>query len=169
MLAPPTGRTEVDRLSDLNATIRVVGEDIYVVGYQSKLSSVAIESGQVLWSREISSHAGIGIDINNLYVSGDASQLYAVARRSGRELWRKEVLLNRDITGPSGYGSSVVVGDFDGYLHWFDATTGEPQARVRAGSDRISAPPLVVNEMLYVLTDGGKLYAFKDVTRKQES
>jgi outer membrane protein assembly factor BamB len=165
MLAPPSGRTEVDRLSDLNATIRIVGEDVYVVGYQSSLSAVAIESGQVLWTRDISSHAGVGIDFNNLYVAGDASQLYAVARRSGRELWRKETLLNRDITGPTGYKSSVVVGDFAGYLHWFDAVTGELQARVRAGSDRVSAPPLVVDQMLYVLTDGGKLYAFMDVTK----
>ncbi len=97
------------------------------------------------------------------------STVIAVARRSGRELWQKETLLNRDITGPTGYGSSVVVGDFDGYVHWFDAATGEVQARVRAGSDRVSAPPLVVNEMLFILTDGGKLYAFKDVTPEQKS
>jgi outer membrane protein assembly factor BamB len=165
LLAPPSGRTEVDRLSDLNATIQIVGEDIYVVGYQSSLSAVAIESGQILWSRDISSHAGVSVDLSNLYVSGEGSKLYAVVRRSGRELWHKETLLNRDITGPTGYKSSVVVGDFDGYVHWFDSTTGEPQARVRAGSDRVLAPPLIVGEMLYVLTEGGKLYAFKDVTK----
>jgi outer membrane protein assembly factor BamB len=169
MLSPPSGRTEVDRLSDLNSTIRIIGEDIYVVGYQSSLSAVALESGQVLWSRDISSHAGIGIDFNNLYVSGAAGELYAVARRTGRELWRKDILLNRDVTGPTAFRSSIVVGDFDGYLHWFNATTGELEARVRAGSDRVAAPPLVVNEMLYVLTDGGKLFAFKDVTPKPKS
>jgi outer membrane protein assembly factor BamB len=169
MLAPPSGRTEVDRLSDLNSTIRVVGEDIYVVGYQSSLSAVAIESGQVLWSRDVSSYTGVGIDFNNLYVSDASSRLHAVSRRSGREAWQKEILLNRDITGPTAFRSSVVVGDFEGYLHWFDATSGELQARVRAGSDRISAPPLVVNDILYVLTDGGKLFAFKDVTPKPKS
>jgi outer membrane protein assembly factor BamB len=168
LLAPPSGRTEVDRLSDLNSTVTVVGEDIYVVGYQSRLSSVAIESGQVLWSREISSHTGIGIDMNNLYVAGAAGDVVALSR-SGQELWRSELLLYRDVTGPTGYRSSVVVGDFDGYLHWFDAATGDIQARVRAGAERVMAPPLVVDEMLYVLTDGGKLHAFKDVTVKKKS
>jgi outer membrane protein assembly factor BamB len=168
MLAPPSGRTEVDRLSDLNATVRVIGDDIYVAGYQGGLSAVAIESGQVLWSREISSHTGIGVDMNNLYISGAASQIFAVDR-SGQELWRQEMLLNRDVTGPTGYQGSVVVGDFEGYVHWFDAGTGELQARVRAGSDRVTSPPLVINEILYVLTDGGKLYAFQDVTRKNKS
>lgn len=167
LLAPPSGRTEVDRLSDLNATVTVVGDDIYVVGYQSHLSSVAIESGQVLWSREISSHTGIGVDMKNLYVTGDSSQVLALDR-SGQELWRTDTLLHRDVTGPTGYRSSVVVGDFDGYLHWFDASTGDLQARMRAGKDRVMAPPLVVNEMLYVLTDGGKIHAFKDVTSKKK-
>jgi outer membrane protein assembly factor BamB len=169
LVSPPSGRTEIDRLSDLNATIRVVGDDIYIVGYQGILSALAVESGQVLWSREISSHSGIGVDFSNLYVSGERSDLLAVVRSSGRELWRKEILLHRDITGPTAFNSSVVVGDFEGYVHWFDANDGELQARTRAGSDRVTGPPLVVNEMIYVLTDGGKLYAFKDVTRKPES
>jgi len=168
MLAPPSGRTEVDRLSDLNATVRIIGDDIYVAGYQGNLSAVAAESGQILWSREISSHTGIGVDMNNLYVSGAASEIFAVDR-SGQELWRQAMLLNRDVTGPTGYQGSVVVGDFEGYVHWFDAATGELQARVRAGSDRVTSPPLVVNEILYVLTDGGKLYAYQDVTRKKKS
>ena len=168
LLAPPSGRTEVDRLSDLNSTVTVVGEDIYVVGYQSHLSAVAIESGQVLWSREISSNTGVGVDMSNLYVTGDAGEVVAL-NRSGQELWRTESLLYRDVTGPVGYRSSVVVGDFDGHLHWFDGATGDLQARMRAGKDRVTAPPLVVNEMLYVLTDGGKLYAFKDVTSKKKS
>lgn len=169
LVSPPSGRTEIDRLSDLNATIKVIGDDIYIVGYQGILSALAAESGQILWSRDISSHSGVGVDFNNLYVSSASSNLMAVVRSSGRELWRKETLLHRDITGPTAFNSSVVVGDFEGYVHWFDAEDGELQARGRAGSDRVTGQPLVVNEMLYVLTDAGKLFAFKDVSRKQES
>lgn len=166
LLSPPSGRTEVDRLSDLNATVRVVGDDIYAIGYQGTLSALAAESGQVLWTRDISSHSGIAVDFNNLYVTGDASELYAVSRRTGRENWRQETLLNRDVSGPTPVAGSIVVGDFDGYLHWFDARDGSLQARVRAGGDRITSEPLVVNEMVYVVTDGGKLYAFKDATKR---
>ncbi len=56
----------------------------------------------------------------------------------------------------------MVVGDFDGYLHWFDAATGQLQARTRAGSHAIVATPVVVNDLLLVLNDGGKLYAFRE-------
>ncbi len=169
LLSPPSGRTEVDRLSDLNASIRIVGNDIYVAGYQGVLAVLAIESGQVMWTRDISSHSGVGVDLNNLYVSRDNSGLIAMTRAAGRELWRQESLLNRDISGPTPFGGSVVVGDFEGYLHWFNAATGVLQDRVRAGGERIMTAPLVVNEMLYVVTDGGKLFAFRDRTPKDES
>ena len=107
--------------------------------------------------------------MSNLYVSRDDSNLVALTRRAGRELWRQESLSYRDISGPTPFGSSVVVGDYGGYLHWFDAATGVLQDRVRAGGDRITTAPLVVNEMLFVVTDGGKLFAFRDRTPKDES
>jgi len=166
LVSPPSGRTEVDRLSDINASIRIVGNDVYAVGYQGVLAALAVESGQILWTREISSHSGIGVDLNNLYVSRDDSDLIALNRRAGQEQWRQESLSYRDISGPTPFGSSVVVGDFEGYLHWFDTATGELQARVRAGGDRITTSPVVVNETLYVVTDGGKLFAFRDRTPK---
>jgi outer membrane protein assembly factor BamB len=168
LLAPPSGRTEVERLSDLNATVRVLGDDVYAVGYQGRLSALARESGQVLWSREISSYSGLGADVGNLYVSTDAGEVVAVERTSGRELWRYSELRNRDLTAPAPFGSSVVVGDLEGYLHWFEAGTGKPEARVHAGDSRIASTPLVVNDLLYALTDAGDLVAFRDATKPQE-
>jgi len=169
LLSPPSGRTEVDRLSDINASIRVVGADVYAATYHGVLASLAVESGQILWTREISSHSGVGVDLNSLYVSRDDSNLVALTRRTGRELWRQDTLLNRDISSATPFGSSVVVGDFEGYLHWFDAATGVLQARVRAGGERITTAPLVVNETLFVVTDGGKLFAFRDRTPKDKT
>jgi outer membrane protein assembly factor BamB len=166
LVEPPTGRTEVERLSDLNATVRVIGDDAYAVGYQGRLVALGRESGQILWSVEFSSYSGLGADLNNLYVSGDTGELLAVERRTGRELWRREDLGHRDLTAPTPYAGSVVVGDLEGYLHFFDGATGTPQARVRPDSARITAAPLVVNETLYVLTDGGELAAYRDVTTR---
>lgn len=168
LLAPPSGRTEVERLSDLNATVQVLGDDVYAVAYQGQLSALARESGQVLWTRDISSYSGLGADLRNLYVSTDGGEVVAVERVSGRELWRYGELRNRDLTAPTPFGSSVVVGDLEGYLHWLDASSGRPEARVRAGSARVTAAPLVVNDLLIVLTDAGELVAFRDATRPRE-
>jgi outer membrane protein assembly factor BamB len=161
LMQPPSGRTEIDRLIDINSSVLAAGNDVYAVGYQGQLGAIAIESGQLLWSREMSSYAGLAVDVNNIYVSNQRSEVVALSRGSGRELWRRTDLRNRDITTPAIFGTSVVVGDFEGYLHWFDLKTGELQARTRAGSDRITSQPLVINDRLYVVNDGGKLYAFE--------
>ncbi len=168
LAVPPAGRTEVERLSDLNATVRVIGEEVYAVGYQGRLAALARESGQVLWSVEFSSYSGLGADLSNLYVSGEAGELLAVERASGRELWRHDQLQYRDLTAPTPYGASVVVGDLEGYLHFFDVATGAPQARVRVESSRITSAPLVVNDQIYVMTDGGELAAYRDATPPTE-
>jgi outer membrane protein assembly factor BamB len=163
LLEAPSGRTAIERLVDVNSSIQIAGGDVYVVSYQGRLGAIALESGQLLWSREMSSYNGLALDIKTIYVANQRSELVALSRASGRELWRRKDLRNRDISGPAVIGGSVVVGDFEGYLQWHDLLTGDLQARVRAGSDRITSQPLVVNDILYVMTDGGKLYAFSIV------
>lgn len=163
LLDPPAGRNEVERLADINASVRTIGEDIYVVGYSGQLTAVAAESGQRLWSQDIQSYDGLAVDLQTVYVSTDSSGLVAVTRQTGSPLWKNESLKYRDISGPTAYQNSVVVGDFAGYVHFFDTATGTPQARVSVGSDRVTSPPLVVNDMLYVQTDGGDLAAFRQL------
>ena len=165
LLDPPAGRNEVERLADINSTIRAIGEDLYVVGYRGQLASVAAESGQVLWSRDVRSYEGLSVDLENVYVSGADSELSAMSRQTGNDLWKNEQLKLRDISGPTSFRNSVVVGDFEGYVHFFDTATGKLQARVRAGSDRVTSPPVVVSETLYVQTDGGDLAAFRQLAK----
>ena len=160
LLEPPSGRTEIERLVDINSDVQVVGDDVYAVGYQGRLGAISLDTGQLLWSRELSSINGLCVDSSSIYVTDQKSELVALSRGSGREIWRSKVIRNRDVSAPTAFGSSIVAGDFEGYLHWFDAATGDMQARSRAGGDRITSQPLALNDMLYVLNDAGKLYAF---------
>ncbi len=168
LVEPPTGRTEVERLADINATVQVLGEEVYAVGYQGRLAALARESGQLLWTVEFSSYSGLGADAQNLYASGDAGEIIAVERASGRELWRQAQLHARDLTAPTAFHDSVVVGDFEGWVHFYEAATGQLQARLHVGSARITSAPLVVNDLLYVLTDDGDLVALRDATKPRE-
>ncbi|MBT8422076.1 MAG: outer membrane protein assembly factor BamB [Gammaproteobacteria bacterium] len=161
LMDPPSGRTELERLIDINSSPVVAGSDVYAAAYQGSIGAVALESGQLLWSRELSSHSGLSVDVSSLYITNQQSEIVAVSRGSGRELWRRKDIRNRDATAPAILGSSLVVGDFEGYLHWFDLRTGALQARVKAGGERISSQPLVLNETVYVLADSGALSAYR--------
>jgi outer membrane protein assembly factor BamB len=168
MLALSTGRSDLDRLADIDGAIAVVGQDIYAAGYQGRVASIAAESGQVLWSREISSHVGMAADWNSVYTVRDDGELIALTRTNGAETWRNDDLLRRDPTLPVPFHTTVVVGDFEGYLHFFSSIDGEAVARLRQGKKAISSDPLVVANRLYVQSDDGSVAAYEVAQNRKQ-
>ena len=168
MLAPPSGRSDLDRLSDIDGDIAVVGQDIYASGYQGRIASLAAESGQVLWARELSTYEGVSADWNSVYSTLDNGELVALNRNSGTEIWRQNALLRREPTVPVSFRTTVAVGDLDGYLHFFSNVDGEPVARVRAGKSAIVSTPLVMADRLFVQSDDGSVSAWYVVEPKRD-
>ena len=160
MLSPPSGRSDLDRLADVDGALAVVGQDIYAAGYQGRVAALASESGQILWSRELSSYAGVGAEWDRIYTLTDEGELVAMQRRNGSDVWRQAALIRREPTPPTPFDTAVVVGDFEGYLHFFDSGDGRPVARERVGKGMISGKPVVIAGRLYVQSESGQLYAF---------
>jgi outer membrane protein assembly factor BamB len=159
-IANPTGRSELERLVDVSAGLSIVGNDVYVVGYHGRAVGIDLETGVVLWQQDLSSYAGLGADINNVYVTSDFDAVIALERDSGTQLWSQEALRLRDLTAPTRYANTLVVGDFEGYLHWLSPDNGSFLARERAAGQRISGPPLVVGQNVYVQGDDGTVAAY---------
>ncbi len=160
VLAPPSGRSDLERLSDIDGQISVVGQDIYAAGYQGRVASIAAESGQVLWAREISSYVGVSVDWNSVYTTNDNGEVIALTRSNGQEHWRQSSLLRREPTLPVAFSTTIVVGDLEGYLHFFSVIDGTPVARLRQGSAAISGVPVVISNRLYVQSDSGGITAY---------
>jgi outer membrane protein assembly factor BamB len=169
MLSPPTGRSDLERLSDVDGTISTVGQDVYATGYQGRLAALAAESGQILWAREISTYAGVTADWNNIYTTNADGEVLALVRKNGSEAWRQDALLRRDPTVPVPFDTAVAVGDFDGYVHFFSNLDGHPVARVRLGKGMISGSPVVIGGRLYVQSEGGALAAYSVPDRNDKA
>ena len=169
MLSPPTGRSDLERLADVDGQISVVGQDVYAAGYQGRVAAIASESGQVLWAREISTFEGVSADWNSVYTVNELGEIIALSRRTGTETWRQNTLLRREPTLPVSFGTTVAVGDLEGYLHFFSNVDGEPVARLRMGKQAISSDPVVVANRLYVQSDSGDIaaYAVQEPRRPQ--
>ena len=144
LLALPTGRSDLDRLSDVDGAIAAVGQDIYAAGYQGRIASVAAESGQILWQREISSHVGMTADWNRVYTAREDGEVIAMSRSTGAEAWRSDATLRRSPGLPVPFQGTVAVGDFEGYVHFFSGFDGSTAARVRVGKGPITVPPTVL-------------------------
>jgi len=165
-VATPRGRTELERLVDIDSAVEVAGDDIFVVGYQGRAAMLARNSGQIWWARDVSSYRGLTLDDSALYVSTAEGAVLSLSRRDGTEQWRQNGLRLRGLTSPVVDGASIVVGDYEGYLHWLDRDTGEMVARTSAGGDRITNTPVVANGMVLVQSDGGTVYAFRSRPRR---
>ncbi|MDJ0749965.1 MAG: outer membrane protein assembly factor BamB [Woeseiaceae bacterium] len=168
MISPPTGRSDLDRLADIDGAIAVVGQDVYVSGYQGRTAALASESGQVLWHRDISSLAGVSASWNSVYTVREEGEIVALTRRNGAEEWRNDSLLRREPTLAVPFNTTVVTGDFEGYLHFFSNLDGEPVARVRHGGAAITSDPVVIANRLYVQSDNGTLAAYTIVEDRPE-
>lgn len=161
-IAIPKGRSEVERLVDLDVDPIVNNGVIYIASYQSGIAAISELDGDVLWRNEsISSHSGLSNDSRYLYLSDSQSHVMQLDQRSGSALWKQKELQHRRLTAPAPYENYVAVGDLEGYVHWLSGTDGRQLGRVQITDGAIDAKPIVVDNTVYVYAKDGTLAALK--------
>ena len=155
-----SGRSQLERMVDIDSDPVILGNDIYVATFQGRLASVALEDGRITWTRDISSYAGLTADERNIYITDDQSNVWALERSTGNSVWKQENLFARRATAPAAIGDLVVVGDLEGYLHWMDKSNGQFVARTRVSKDPVLAPPVAFEDIVYAYSSDGTLSAY---------
>lgn len=157
----PSGRNEVERLADVDASPLVTGYNLFAVSFQGRLVSVDLRSGKTLWSREVSAYTGLAADTDNIYVTDELGHVHAFDRKSGATVWVQNKLKGRRLGAPAVSGGYVVTGDFEGWVHWLNVRDGAIVARYQVGSDPIRTAPIALDGSLIVNGIGGKLAALR--------
>jgi outer membrane protein assembly factor BamB len=160
-LATPHGRTELDRLVDVDSSVSIVGDNVFATGFQGRTAMLALDSGQIWWAHDMSSYRGLAVDQENLFVTQSDGIVVALRQRDGSEIWRNDKLKRRGLSAPAVTSTAIAVADYQGYLHWLDKTTGVLVARQRVAKFRVSSPPVAVQDTVVVITDSGKLAAYR--------
>jgi outer membrane protein assembly factor BamB len=157
----PRGRTELDRLVDIVSEPVVDGGYLYAVTYNGRIAAVWLEDGDILWTRDMSSYAGLRVEGESVYITDTEDHIWALDARTGASLWRQSKLLRRKVTAPVPYRDYVVTGDFAGYIHWMAKEDGHFVGRIQVGDKEIINAPQVIDGILYVSDKGGVLKAIK--------
>ncbi len=160
-VSEPEGRTELERMTDIDGPMAIVGTELYVVSYKGRMASLALESGRLLWVKDVSAEQGVSLRRTELAVADRDDAIWLVDRRNSTTLWRDDRLERRDITRPVFYNNYLVTTDFEGYMHWLDSASGDFVARTRIGSDPAQGAPLVIGNTLYVLDVKGRVSAWQ--------
>lgn len=150
---------------DVGRQMSYAGGDLYVATYQGRLEALVAESGQVAWSRDLSSFTGVTLDASRLYSSDATGRVHAFDLVTGVPDWTYPDLGYRSLSAPTSYHGMVVVGDRFGYLHFIDRKTGHYLGRISMDDGAIRMKPIVVGDRLIVLGGGGELAAYQ-VTMK---
>ncbi len=155
----PKGATELERVADIASSAVVSGREVCAAAFQGRVSCADLGSGGTLWSRDISSRAGLDIDSRHVYVSDDKGVVHALDRNSGGSVWRQDKLVNRGLSRPLALGNRIAVADFEGYVHFLSSDDGSFVARQKTDGTEVLAEPQRVSGGLLVQTRRGGLFA----------
>ena len=157
----PAGRSELERIADVDSTPLLKGGVVFVVGYQGAVKALRLQDGQALWERPLSSYGALAEGYGAVFVTDDAGSIFALDQNDGVVSWQQPGLARRGVTGPAVAGANLLVADEEGYVHLFAQADGRPLARRRVDRKGVRLAPLGDGDVFYVYSNRGRLQALR--------
>lgn len=158
-IALPQGRSELERMVDIDGKPLLFENVLFMSSYQGRLVALNPFRAQIIWAQDVSSYRSLAAGFGNIYVSEANDAVQAFDQRTSASVWRQTDLENRQITSPAALSTEVAVGDYEGYVHFMSQTDGRFVARHKVDSSGLTGDMLVSGNVLYVLGNSGRLAA----------
>jgi outer membrane protein assembly factor BamB len=160
-VALPKGATELERVADVTSSPVVSGSSVCAAAFQGRVACFDSNSGNTLWSRDMSSSAGLDLDSRYVYIADDKGAVHALDRNSGASVWKQDKLSSRGLSRPLALGSHVAVADYQGVVHLLRREDGAFAARAATDGSAVRAEPVLFGAGLLVQTANGGLHALE--------
>ena len=163
-VALPKGATELERISDIVSPPAAAANVGCAVAFQGRVTCFDFsEGGSSLWSRDISSWAGLTVDRNSVFISDDESAVHALDVASGSSRWKMDRLLRRKLTAPQIVGSNyLAAGDVQGYIHIIERSSGALVGRAQIdGSPILVMPVRISDDRILIQSRDGSIEALE--------
>lgn len=159
-VALPRGATELERIADVTSEPVLGNKRVCAAAYQGRLGCFDPASGNVMWTRDISSIAGMDTDGPAIYVTDDKGAVHALDINTGASIWKQDKLQLRGVTRPLVVGAHVAVADSKGLVHLLRRTDGEFAARLGTDSSGVRADLVRLSDSSFLVQSvGGELFA----------
>ncbi len=162
-------RTSVSTLIDIDADPVIDRGRVFALGKGGRMASYELNSGQRLWEINIAGISTPAVAGEWVFVLTDDAKLLCVQRSSGKIRWISQLRgykSEKKKKGAIGWRGPVLAGgrliavNTEGEV-WSVALADGASSLVYDNKERISVPPVVANNMLYILDDKGRVSAFK--------
>ena len=158
-VATPKGATELERIADVTSLPYVDEKEACAAAYQGRVACFDVARGSLLWTRDVSSLAGITADASHVYVVDDKGGVQAFDRSNGASVWKQDVLAKRRIGGPQLIGDEVGVVDVEGYLHLLSRSDGAYVGRLATDGSLATAQPSQLAGGILWQSEKGTVYS----------
>ena len=162
-IAIPRGRTELERIIDIDGRIKPLGNALFAASMNGNATGINMQAGELAWLRSFSTSTGVSVDPNGLYSSDDKGLIWKLDPQTGSPIWSMDDLKRYEPTLPVIINPSVVVvGDKKGNLHWINTVSGKFIARAKGDPAGYSVEPEVSGQSIYAIGKGGVLSRFSN-------
>ena len=117
------------------------------------------KTGEEFWTRALSSFYGLEKNNESIFVVHNSGAIYSVSMQTSKVNWRNSEYLNRNIRQVTLLNKNIIVGDYDGFLHYVDIVSGKTIGREKISSSSITNIKLVENKLL-ILDSSNNLFSF---------
>jgi outer membrane protein assembly factor BamB len=155
------GRSEIDRIVDIDGGMVLVSGTLFAVSYQGRLAAIDVKAGRKVWQEDASSYVGVDQGFGNIYIAEDTGTISAFRRTGEGIRWQQPALSYRRLSAPRAIRGFLAVGDLEGYVHFLSQVDGHFVGRTKVDSDGVRADMLVEKNVLYVFGNSGKLAALQ--------
>ncbi|MES2754936.1 MAG: PQQ-binding-like beta-propeller repeat protein [Pseudomonadota bacterium] len=161
--------TSVSALSDIDADPVIDGGRAYAIGQGGRLVALELATGQRLWEQNFASISTPWLASEWLFVVTDDARLICVARASGKVRWISQLKRYDNVkkrkgpiqwTGPVLAGDRLLLLNSKGQIVSASPADGSVTTTMK-GSGKFDLPPVVANSTLYVVSDDGRLSAYR--------
>lgn len=159
------GRSEIDRIVDIDGSMLMVGPVVWAVSYQGRLAAIDAVGGRKLRQEEVSSYVGLDQGFGNIYVAEETGTVVAFYRNESGIRWEQGALTNRRLSSPRVVKGYVAVADFEGYVHILSQVDGRIIGRFQVDGDGVRADMASDDDVLFVFGNSGKFAAYRITPR----
>ena len=161
----PEGRSELERMVDVDSTPLLDGPMVYAVAYQGNLRGVRRQDGNPLWELPMSSFLDLDTGYGQIYVVDEDDAIIAVDTRTAEESWRQEALARRKLSSPIAFSNYLAVTDDEGYIHILAQSDGRLLGRRKLDGKGVRSRMVYADGVLYAFGNSGSLQALEVTVR----
>ncbi|HVY08076.1 MAG TPA: outer membrane protein assembly factor BamB [Burkholderiales bacterium] len=159
VVAAPKGDNELERITDIAGPPLVEAGRVCAATFQGRAACYETQKGGQLWARPASTVGSLASDDLSVYLSEDNGSVVALDRNSGASVWKQDKLSYRNLSAPLATKDHVVVGDYEGQVHFLKFEDGSFAARLATDGGGIAAAPKMVGDKILIQTRNGGVYA----------